>query len=82
MSIIELVERVADYWNLDKSLIRPISADSLNQTAKRPRKTGFILDKATRELHYNPALLKRDLHLWIFNLKNIRVNPNRSDPFF
>ena len=69
MSIIELVERVADYWNLDKSLIRPISADSLNQTAKRPRKTGFILDKATRELHYNPRSFEEGLAFMDIQLK-------------
>lgn len=61
MSIIELVERVADHWNLDKSLIRPISADSLNQAAKRPRKTGFILDKAKKVLNYNPRSFEEGL---------------------
>lgn len=54
MSIIEIVERVADFYELDKSLIIPISAESLNQTARRPKKTGFILDKAIRELGYQP----------------------------
>jgi dTDP-4-dehydrorhamnose reductase len=54
MSIIELVERVADYFKLDKSLIRPISSESLNQPAVRPPRTGFILDKAYRELNYRP----------------------------
>jgi len=54
MSILELVERVADYYGLDKSLINPISSESLNQAAKRPVKTGFILDKSIKELGYNP----------------------------
>ncbi len=54
MSIVEIVERVADFYGLDKSLIQPISADTLNQTAKRPGKTGFILDKAIKELGYQP----------------------------
>ena len=54
MSITELVEKVADYYQLDKSLIRPISSDSLNQAAKRPIRTGFILDKSIRELGYKP----------------------------
>ncbi|HQS07121.1 MAG TPA: SDR family oxidoreductase, partial [Daejeonella sp.] len=44
LSIIEMVQKVALYWNLDQSLIKPISADSLNQAAKRPKRTGFILD--------------------------------------
>ncbi|MDP3468810.1 MAG: SDR family oxidoreductase [Daejeonella sp.] len=54
LSILEMVKMVADYWKLDQSLINPISADSLNQTANRPKKTGFILDKAKRVLGYNP----------------------------
>ena len=54
MSILEIVERVADHYGLDKSLIRAISAESLNQAARRPRKTGFILDKAIFELGYSP----------------------------
>jgi dTDP-4-dehydrorhamnose reductase len=54
MSILEIVERVADYYGLDKTLIKAISAESLNQAAKRPKKTGFILDKAVKELGYQP----------------------------
>ena len=53
-SIIELVRTVADYYGLDKSLIRPVSSATLNQAAKRPPVTGFILDKARRELGYDP----------------------------
>lgn len=54
MSILEIVERVADYYGLDKTLINPITSESLNQAAKRPKKTGFILDKTRRELGYEP----------------------------
>jgi dTDP-4-dehydrorhamnose reductase len=54
MSIVELVQHVADYYQLDKSLINPISTTSLNQTAKRPKRTGFILDKSVIELGYQP----------------------------
>ncbi len=61
MSIVELVEQVADFWGLDKSLINPISSDSLNQTAKRPKKTGFILDKTMRDLEYNPHSFREGL---------------------
>lgn len=53
-AIIDLVKEVADYYNLDKSLINPVSSKTLNQPAKRPPVTGFILDKARRELGYEP----------------------------
>jgi len=54
MSIVDLVRKVADYWKLDHSFINEISSSSLNQTAKRPEKTGFVLDKAIKDLGYNP----------------------------
>lgn len=55
MSIVELVRRVAKYYKLDESYIEEITTASLNQAAKRPPKTGFILDKAVNELGYNPV---------------------------
>lgn len=54
MSVVEIVRRVAAYWNLDDSLITEVSGDSLKQSARRPARTGFILDKAITELGYRP----------------------------
>ena len=54
MSIIELVQSVADFYDLDKSLIKKTSSLSLNQPAKRPPVTGFILDKAINDIGYKP----------------------------
>ena len=54
MSILELVYNVADFWKLDSSIVNPIKSSSLNQAAKRPPRTGFILDKAVKELGYTP----------------------------
>jgi dTDP-4-dehydrorhamnose reductase len=54
MNMVELVNQVADFWHLDKTLIRPISSASLNQAAKRPPKTGFVLAKAISQLGYQP----------------------------
>ena len=61
MSILELVNRVADFFNLDKSSISAIKSIKLNQTAKRPPMTGFVLDKAIRELGYDPATFEEGL---------------------
>ena len=71
MSILEIVERVADYYGLDKSLIRAISAESLNQTAKRPKKTGFILDKAIDELGYKPHSFEEGIAFMDKQLKSL-----------
>ncbi|MFD2597737.1 SDR family oxidoreductase [Sphingobacterium corticis] len=55
MSILEIVQEVAKFWNLDRSLIEPISAKDIGQENNRPRKTGFHLDKAKSELGYLPT---------------------------
>ena len=61
MSIIDLVYNVADFYGLDKSIVTPIKSASLNQAAKRPPKTGFILDKAINDLGYNPVSFEEGL---------------------
>jgi dTDP-4-dehydrorhamnose reductase len=61
MSIADLVRKVADYWKLDDSFINEISSASLNQAAKRPVKTGFVLDKAIKDLGYNPHSFEEGL---------------------
>ena len=61
MSIADLVRKVADYWSLDKSYIQEISSTSLNQAAKRPVRTGFVLDKAIKDLGYDPHSFEEGL---------------------
>lgn len=63
MSVDEIVRRVADFWNLDKSLISEIDSASLNQRAKRPPVTGFILLKAQTELGYKPHSFEQGLSI-------------------
>lgn len=54
MSILDLVYTVVNFWKLDKSLITPSKSTDLNQPAKRPMRTGFIINKAKNELGYAP----------------------------
>jgi len=54
MSIYELVQHVAHHFKLPTHLIQKSSSDNLNQAAKRPPITGFILEKAMGQLGYNP----------------------------
>jgi dTDP-4-dehydrorhamnose reductase len=61
MCIIDLVKRVAKYYQLDKELVKPISSESLNQKAPRPPKTHLLLDKAKRELGYKPSSFEEGL---------------------
>jgi len=54
MSIYEMVKRTALHYGLDTDLIIPVTSGQLNQIAPRPPQTGFMLDKATVELGFEP----------------------------
>ena len=74
LSIMEIVLAVADFYDLDKSLIHPISSASLNQSAKRPVKTGFILDKSIKDLGYAPHSFMEGLKIMDKQLKELNSN--------
>lgn len=50
----QMANMTADFFNLDKSLITEVDGTKFSQPAKRPAKTGFILDKPMKVLGYNP----------------------------
>ncbi|MEO8231638.1 MAG: dTDP-4-dehydrorhamnose reductase [Ignavibacteriota bacterium] len=54
---------IADYFNLDKSLIKKIKTEELNQLARRPLKSGLITIKAQSELAYRPHTIIQTLEL-------------------
>jgi dTDP-4-dehydrorhamnose reductase len=62
-SILDWVNITADFFHLDKSFIKPVTTASLNQPAKRPPVTGFIIDKAKRELNFHPRTFKEGLQV-------------------
>ena len=61
LSVYEIAQQIAEVFGLDKSLIKPISTSTLNQTAARPAKTGFDLTKTKSELKFHPKSFKEDL---------------------
>ena len=61
MSILELVERVGAFFGLDTTMVTPVKSDTLGQPARRPPRTGFVLDKARRELGYAPHTFEEGL---------------------
>lgn len=71
MHILELVTRVANFWNLDKSLIIPSTSEGIKQPAKRPPNTGFIIDKAKAVLGYTPHSFEEGLALVDEQLKKV-----------
>ena len=54
MSIYDMVISIANYFKLDENLVNRISSIELNQVANRPKKTGFVLEKAQEKLNYYP----------------------------
>lgn len=50
----EMAMMTADYFGLDKSLITQADSSTFTQPAKRPPRTGFVLDKAQQVLGYEP----------------------------
>ncbi|MFH1004830.1 MAG: SDR family oxidoreductase [Bacteroidota bacterium] len=74
LNIIDMVYTIADFWKLDKSFINPVSSEELHQPAKRPLYTGFILDKARKELGYNPRSFIEGLKIVDGQLKKYIVS--------
>lgn len=50
----DMAIKTADYFGLNKSLIAQADASTFTQVARRPPRTGFILDKARTVLGYDP----------------------------
>ncbi len=71
LNILQLVHQVADYYGLDKSLIKPSKSADIKQPAKRPPITGFIIDKAIKDLGYNPHTFMEGIKLMDEQVKQV-----------
>ena len=70
LSRFEFTNAIADFFLLDKTLIKPIVTSELNQPAQRPLNSGLLTLKAETELGYKPtsileslAIMKKELSL-------------------
>ena len=61
MSIYEIALRTANFFHLDKSLMKETDSTKFTQPAKRPMKTGFIINKAKTILGYEPHSFEEGL---------------------
>ncbi len=61
MTPYDIAIATADFFKLNKSLIHQTDSTKFTQPAKRPPKTGFIIEKAERELGYQPHSFKEGL---------------------
>ena len=57
----QMAIETAEYLKLDSSLIKKVTAANFSQQAKRPLRTGFIIDKARNELGYEPLSFEEGL---------------------
>lgn len=57
----EMAMMTADYFGLDKGLIAEADSSNFTQPAKRPARTGFVLDKSNEILGYNPHSFKEGI---------------------
>lgn len=54
LSPYDIAIHTAEFFKLDKSLINATDSTKFKQTARRPLTTGFIIEKARKELGYEP----------------------------
>jgi len=63
LSVYELAIQVGDFFKLDKSLIKATDSSAFKQPARRPLKTGFVIEKARSVLGYEPHSLEEGLRM-------------------
>jgi dTDP-4-dehydrorhamnose reductase len=69
MTPYDIALETAEFFNLNKSLIQQTDSTKFTQPAKRPPRTGFIIDKAKRELGYKPHKFIQGLEVLARQLK-------------
>jgi dTDP-4-dehydrorhamnose reductase len=70
LSVDEIVRRIAHTTGISNPNITVISSNTLNQAAKRPPRTGFVLDKAQQILDFHPKTLEETIPLLIQELQS------------
>ncbi|WP_426493067.1 SDR family oxidoreductase [Hymenobacter sp. 102] len=59
----QMALQVASYFGLDAGLITAVDASTFTQPAQRPLRTGFLIEKARRELGYQPQSFAQGIAL-------------------
>ena len=63
LTIADIAYRVADILNLDYSVILPVTTKQMEEATPRPRFSGLSIEKARRELGYQPHTLEEGIRL-------------------
>ena len=64
MSVADIAMRVAQYFQLDTSLIQSVTTEEMNEATPRPLYSPMSIDKAQRGLGYNPSPFEVGLQEW------------------
>jgi dTDP-4-dehydrorhamnose reductase len=59
----EMAEQVADFFGLDKALLERVDSSTFTQPGRRPARTGFLIEKAERELGFQPRSFREGIAL-------------------
>jgi dTDP-4-dehydrorhamnose reductase len=63
LSPYQMAATIADYFQLDESLIEEVTLNSFFEAAKRPLRSGLKIEKATADLNYQPVSFKEGIKL-------------------
>ena len=64
LSVAEIAYRAAKYFNLDTSLIEPITTEAMNEATPRPTFTPMSVKKAQQAFGYQPSVLEEGFKEW------------------
>ena len=64
LSVAEIAYRAAKYFNLDTSLIEPITTEAMNEATPRPTFTPMSVEKAQQAFGYQPSVLEEGFKEW------------------
>lgn len=68
LTIADIAYRVADVLGLDRSLIRPVTTQEAGEKVPRPRFSGLSIEKACKELIYEPHTLEEGIRLSLHSI--------------
>ena len=70
----EMATKTAEFFNLDTSTMKRADASTFTQTAKRPPKTGLVIDKAVQQLGYSPHSFEEGIAVLVNQIDKSGMN--------
>ena len=58
LSIFDFVCKIVSIFGYDKSLVKRCKSNKINQKAQRPKKSGLLIDKATKDFNFLPTKME------------------------